>query len=882
RESDQWRIPDWDRYQVDTWVVTGTLLSERREAAAAEASQWDNKSNNFIAAIAVFAVVLFLFGLASTLGGIIRTGFVMLGLALALISLMWVVGTAASPVRHVGERQLSRFAQAEGAMWQSKYDDAIQGFSDVLAADRDYANAYSERGYAYLKSEPPKLVEAVKDLQSALAKGNTKYEVYWNLGWAYYLAGDYKNSVSFSEKALDVNAKVCGPAFNVALARLASGDANATQKAYESAIARCETILNESLKEGLGAPYSLWTSMQGAANDIEDLICQSEQQYCYANRDKPNMAKVNRDAVNTLGQKYWKRVKEALTSLEYYHTSKVESNGAQVNSLKFGSRVVDEQGKFQSYIMRERFPDDRRDLYALFTYSGLSKDKPTVWKVFHNGREETGMRYDEPWTLSDEGTAQKKLNYRFIMLPGRYDVEIYAQGVLLARGGFDIDEEAPLPVELPSDARPSANVSVGGVVFADDFANNNHGWWSGTIDEADRGRIADGEYTIKTDVQDSRWRTTCEYCGEQSDIYYEATTRYVGGPSDWGYGLAVRADRAFENGYLFDINADGSYTIGRLNSGKYTSLADWIASSAIRKRGQNRLGVLARGSTLEFFINGQSVKRVSDASLAKGYFGMPLAGGTELLGRKDTTIRAVVDLRDLALDDVREAQGRLHIGAMTTLQTLVEHPAVRGFGDGLLSRAAQVSAAYTERVSATVGGTVVVGRANHDLLAALLVTDAAVTAHSLSGPLLIPLPRWLDERAHKQSGAIIVTEIEIPAQPAGARFAFERVSRTPRDRAIVNVAARARLDGEVVRDVRVVAGGIAATCMRLTAIEHVLEGQSVHALLPDMAELAQVIAAPPSDHMASSEYRRAMVAVLLLRCLMQLQAQTSTQTGTYA
>ncbi|MCA1552914.1 MAG: hypothetical protein LC737_00900, partial [Chloroflexi bacterium] len=23
RESDQWRIPEWERYQVDTWVVTG-------------------------------------------------------------------------------------------------------------------------------------------------------------------------------------------------------------------------------------------------------------------------------------------------------------------------------------------------------------------------------------------------------------------------------------------------------------------------------------------------------------------------------------------------------------------------------------------------------------------------------------------------------------------------------------------------------------------------------------------------------------------------------------------------------------------------------------------------------------------------------------------
>ncbi|MCA1554915.1 MAG: hypothetical protein LC737_11090, partial [Chloroflexi bacterium] len=96
------------------------------------------------------------------------------------------------------------------------------------------------------------------------------------------------------------------------------------------------------------------------------------------------------------------------------------------------------------------------------------------------------------------------------------------------------------------------------------------------------------------------------------------------------------------------------------------------------------------------------------------------------------------------------------------------------------------------------------------------------------------------------------------------------VSRTPRDRAIVNLAMRARLDGDVVRDVRIAAGGIAATSVRLAAIERALEERSIHTALPDPSELVRVIASPPSDHIASADYRRAMIAVLMRRAIRHL------------
>ena len=75
-------------------------------------------------------------------------------------------------------------------------------------------------------------------------------------------------------------------------------------------------------------------------------------------------------------------------------------------------------------------------------------------------------------------------------------------------------------------------------------------------------------------------------------------------------------------GYLFSINANGFYTIGKAVDNKYIPLVDWTQSSAIRPKGVNRLGVLARDDSLEFFINGQSVKQLTDASLSKRYIGV--------------------------------------------------------------------------------------------------------------------------------------------------------------------------------------------------------------------------------------------------------------------
>jgi probable selenate reductase FAD-binding subunit len=242
---------------------------------------------------------------------------------------------------------------------------------------------------------------------------------------------------------------------------------------------------------------------------------------------------------------------------------------------------------------------------------------------------------------------------------------------------------------------------------------------------------------------------------------------------------------------------------------------------------------------------------------------VPLAGGTELLARQDTAIEAVVDLQDLELDYIHSDGDGLHIGAMTRVQTLVTDERVREAAHELVSRCAMLSAQHTERNMATIGGSVAVGAAWHDLLLALLVCDAQVELMRSSVlRRVVPLHELLAHRRTHLTPQTLITQITLPTQALSARTAYHRVSRTPADRAIVGVAVSANIAPNGAHIVHVAIGGASDHTMRMPEVEALLAQQE---LLPRVVDTIQRAVTPPSDHLASSEYRRAMVGVLLRR-----------------
>src|SRR5206468_2424879 len=114
-------------------------------------------------------------------------------------------------------------------------------------------------------------------------------------------------------------------------------------------------------------------------------------------------------------------------------------------------------------------------------------------------------------------------------------------------------------------------------------------------------------YLLSLKQADDYWSVSCVDCASFTDFYYEVNARFIDGPPDWGYGLIARATTSTRAFYYFFISGDGSYSIGKEVDGTLTPIQNWTASSSIKKQETNRLGMAARGSSLEFFVNGISV-----------------------------------------------------------------------------------------------------------------------------------------------------------------------------------------------------------------------------------------------------------------------------------
>jgi CO/xanthine dehydrogenase FAD-binding subunit len=220
-------------------------------------------------------------------------------------------------------------------------------------------------------------------------------------------------------------------------------------------------------------------------------------------------------------------------------------------------------------------------------------------------------------------------------------------------------------------------------------------------------------------------------------------------------------------------------------------------------------------------------------------------------------VQAVVDLNALDLSFVRQEQG-LQIGATTKLQTLIDHEAVRAYANGMLATAILDSASRNTREAASLAGSIVAASGNSPLFTALLALDARLIVRAARGKREdeIALPYWSPQPRS------LILRITLPELSADTHAAYEKVARTPADLPIVCVAARATLDQDQLRDVRLALGGVAEKPIVITRPAGSID---------ELAQLAVDTVTPRDDYFATAEYRREMIGVLTTRVLSNLK-----------
>lgn len=234
-----------------------------------------------------------------------------------------------------------------------------------------------------------------------------------------------------------------------------------------------------------------------------------------------------------------------------------------------------------------------------------------------------------------------------------------------------------------------------------------------------------------------------------------------------------------------------------------------------------------------------------------------IAGGTAVLAfeARDKPER-IVDVGRLLPRAMVRRDRELTIGACATFQELIEFKEI----PAVLAAAAHSMANRNTRNRATVGGNLAANKSCSSLAPILLVLGATVEYQERGKPAIsAALADWLAS----PRGLLLNVRITLAK---GIRAASMRASRTACDIATATAACSYRLDGGVLRDVRVAVGGFAAHAQLRPDISRLFEGSA----LPSKAAID--VAVDPllkaiADQRGSADYKRLRGAALVADAL---------------
>jgi CO/xanthine dehydrogenase FAD-binding subunit len=268
----------------------------------------------------------------------------------------------------------------------------------------------------------------------------------------------------------------------------------------------------------------------------------------------------------------------------------------------------------------------------------------------------------------------------------------------------------------------------------------------------------------------------------------------------------------------------------------------------------------------------------------KGPGGRFLAGGTDLviaIKEKGWAPKYIIDLKKIAgLSGIREsADGSITLGALTTMREIEISPVINQKYPFLAQSAAEVGSIQI-RNRATIGGNMANATPSADVAPSLIALGATAEIFGLAGARSVPLEAFFrGPGLTVMEAEEILTEITIPnpfpaGDGSGRRLVGEYIKFSPRDMmdlAYVGVTAAYTLNESETRceAVRLVLGAVAPTPIRARRAEAILEGQILtEELAAKAGEEAAKEAKPISDVRSSADYRRAMVAAMTKRAIL--------------
>ena len=253
-----------------------------------------------------------------------------------------------------------------------------------------------------------------------------------------------------------------------------------------------------------------------------------------------------------------------------------------------------------------------------------------------------------------------------------------------------------------------------------------------------------------------------------------------------------------------------------------------------------------------------------------------VAGGTDLIldlqQGNEHPVEALVDVTHIVgLNEIREANGYLTIGAGVTHNQIVENALLQQKGTALVEASYVVGGPQVRNV-ATIGGNVAHALPAADGTTALNALDAEVEVASFGGRRWIPFTSLFTGpgKSAIDSTREVLTALRFKATGDHEASAFSRIMR-PQGVAlpIMNFSAKVRVMDDRIEEIALAAAPVAPTPFRCKQTEAFLAGKPAtsESIQAAMEVLMSECKPRTSPHRATAEYRKEILPVLLHRTL---------------
>jgi len=244
-----------------------------------------------------------------------------------------------------------------------------------------------------------------------------------------------------------------------------------------------------------------------------------------------------------------------------------------------------------------------------------------------------------------------------------------------------------------------------------------------------------------------------------------------------------------------------------------------------------------------------------------------LAGGHSLLPAMKLRLARPDLLIDVGrigdLSYVREDGDAIAIGALTRHKDVAESALLREHCPIVASVAGQVGDPQV-RHRGTIGGSIAHGDPASDLPSVLLALDGEVVARGKDGQRTIAATGLFTGVFQTALAADeLLLEVRVPKLGSGG-WSYVKMNRRAQDWATVAVAAVVERSNGSPGRASIALTNMGATPLRATVAEQALAGGGS---IEDAAAVAADGTEPPSDHAASSVFRRHLARVLTRRAL---------------